>query len=152
MATEAVLLSGEKALEYVREIISEKKQVKSYWVELTLKDVYILEDAGSMDFSGKELRSGKLRRHPLKKESGEYGWWALRGGGFVVEYNEQVSLPEGSYALLSPKPELANNEATHPTMLLYPGEKLSRVTLSVGPPGINLKENARVSRLSIFKF
>jgi hypothetical protein len=36
-------------------------------------------------------------------------------------------------------------------MVLYPGEDLCHTTITVGPPGINLKQNARVSRLSIFK-
>lgn len=146
-------ISGREAAEYMEGIISGKKQVKSNWVEPTLKAVYILESPGSLDFSGKEMRAGNLKRHPtVKKEGDPYGWWTLGGGEYVIEFNEKISLPQNSFALLTPSSQLTASEASHPAMLFYPREDLCPVTLTVGPPGINLKENARISRLSVFKF
>jgi len=153
MKVKGGIVPGETALKYVQNLIDQARQVRGGGIELTLKDVYILEGPGSVDFSGNESSAGKLKKHPkLKREGDAYGWWALGGGNYVIEFNEKISLPENSYALLSPRPQLVINEAFHPTMLLHPGENLGRITLSVGSPGINLKENAKISRLSIFEF
>jgi hypothetical protein len=48
------IMSGETASRFVRNILHADKQVKSRCIDLTLKEVYILEGPGSMDFSGKE--------------------------------------------------------------------------------------------------
>jgi len=153
MQIKGSLIPGKMASDYVEGMLQPENQVKSWWVELTLKQVYILEEPGNLDFSGKELKAGKLKKYPkMKMEGDAYGWWTLGGGSYVIEFNEKISLPENSYALLSPSPNLVINEASHPTMVIHPGENISHTTLSVGPPGVNLKENAIISRLTVTKF
>lgn len=147
------LLSSERIVEFLENLIYEKTQLQKYGVDLTAKEIYVLEGPGSMDFGGGELEFANKRKFKLEKRSptDKYGWWNLPPGHYVLEYNEKMNLKEGMLAVLQPRMELIRNESYHPTMVLTSEDGLPIVTLSVGPPGIKIKQNARVSRLLVFE-
>ncbi|MEE8168124.1 MAG: hypothetical protein V3T58_04560 [Candidatus Hydrothermarchaeales archaeon] len=145
------ILPGKKVAEFLEGIIHSGTQIHDRCVDLTAKQVYILEGPGSLDFGGSELEIGKRRKYPKVKRSREdkYGWWNLGGGQYVVEYNEKLKLPEDKAAILYPRAELLGNEVIHPTIMIEGEEELPAMCLSVGAPGIHIKENARISRLVV---
>ncbi len=144
-------LPGEEAAKFLSGLIHAPKQVQARGVDLTCKQAYILAGPGRLDFGGSELEFGNKKKHPRVKrnEEDKYGWWELGGGQYVMEYNEELDLPEGKMAVLFPMAELLENEASHPTVFIVAGEKLPAMCLSVGPPGIKIKANARISRLVV---
>jgi deoxycytidine triphosphate deaminase len=146
-------LSGAEVAGYLRGLIHAKTQVQSKWVDLTAKGIYVLEDSGSLDFGGSELEIAGRRECPKEKRKPEdkYSWWELGEGNYIMELNEIFSLPEGRIGVLQPRPEFLANGASHPTLLISPGEELPLVPIIVGKAGVKIKENARVSRLFIFK-
>lgn len=143
------MLPGKEAAAYVKNFVHEPKQVKEDCVHLTAKRIYILEGPGSLDFGGSELAFGKRRTFKTEKRSSEdkYGWWDLPRGSYIVELNERVDIPEGKTACLTPCSRLLKNEAFHPTVITSNQKDLEEVSLFVGPPGIKIKENARISKL-----
>lgn len=147
----AKAIPGEEAARFLRGMINSGKQVQKNCVDLTCKQVYILEGPGSLDFGGSEFEMAAKKKHPKVKRRAEdkYGWWELGGGMYVFEYNEELELPVGKMAIVYPRAELLGNEASHPTMVLNGGEPLPAMCLHVGPPGLRIKENARISRLAV---
>lgn len=145
------VLPGDEAVKFLRNLVHPQTQVQKRGVDLTCKQVSILEGSGRIDFGGSELELGKKKKYPKvrRDETDKFGWWQLGGGQYVVEYNEELALPEDKTAILFPKAELLQNEASHPTIIISGGEKLPAMCLSVGPPGINIKANARISRLMV---
>lgn len=150
MEREGRIIPGKEAEDFIENLIDSNTQVQDNWIDLTLKHVNILESSGSMDFSGKEYAPGRLRKHPIiKKPEERFGWWALGGGQYVIEFNEEIFLPEDKIAIIQPRPELTANESSHATLIITSKEQLYPITLSIGPPGINLKQNARISRMFV---
>ena len=146
------IISGEDCLKFLENMVYEKTQVQKYGVDLTVKDIYVLENPGSMDFGGSELEIADKRRSILEKRdpADKYAWWNLQPGDYLLEYNEKLNLQEGMIALLQPKQELMRNGSHHPPLILTHEDQLQTIILSVGSSGINIKQNARVSRLIIF--
>ncbi|RLM39763.1 dCTP deaminase [Haloarcula sp. Atlit-120R] len=130
--------------EYVTDIVHEPTQTDSPGLDLTVAEVYEVVEPGRIDFGGGELDSAGVTPHSSEKRdpADDYEWWTLRGGQYLVEYNE--SLTGEATVTLQPRTELLERGATHPTLHV---DTLSRVPLSVGGAGLKLKENARVSTI-----
>jgi deoxycytidine triphosphate deaminase len=147
------ILSGEEIVGYLSKLIYRDTQVQKSWVDLTAKEIYFMESWGSLDFGGSELKIGSKKKHPTvkRKEEDKYGWWDLMAGQYLLEFNEVLSLPDGTIGVLQPRPELLANGVSHPTLLVTSGEDLPLIPLLVGNVGARIKENARVSRLYVFR-
>jgi len=130
--------------EYVTDIVHEPTQTDSPGLDLTVAEVYEVVEPGRIDFGGGELDPAGVTRHSSEKRepADDYEWWTLRGGQYLVEYNE--SLTGAATVTLQPRTELLERGATHPTLHV---DTLPRVPLSVGGAGLKLKENARVSTI-----
>ena len=119
----------------------------------TVKQIYSLDNKGSLDFGGKELSLAE--RKPLfpKKRLAEdkYGWGSLNQGTYLTESNEQIDLKEKEIAILRSREELLHNCCSHPVQIISPGEKLPLIPLAPGYKGIDIKQNARISVLRIAK-
>lgn len=128
----------------VEGILHEETQVHERGLDLTVAEVYGIDDPGRVDFGGDELEdadltpSEKTRREPTD----DYGWWYLDSGGYVLEYNEELTGEEP--LRLQTRDEVRARGAFHPTATV---SELDRMPLTVGGAGIRLKENARVSTL-----
>ncbi len=109
---------------------------------------------GQVDFGGGEyVPAGKIAIAAQRRRTEDrYSWWDLGRGSYFVEFNESVELREDEIALLEPEERLLRAGAAHvPTFLrgrIAPIEAL----LQVEALRLQIKENARVSRLRIFRF
>lgn len=147
------LVSGKEAVERVRNLINPNQQVHAYAVELTAKQIYNLNPTGEVDFGGSEYVPAE--RHPLpthqKHSQDRYQWWTLVHGAYQMEFNEILELAENEIALLEPHERLLRAGAEHPALFLR--GKLNPLTtlLSVTCARVQIKQNARVSTLRVFR-
>lgn len=144
-------ISGEEASGLVDGMVYKEKQVRELTVDLTVKEVRSVGGSGALDFGGSEYREAETEKlKPAKKEGEEYGWWKLDEGVYLIRFNETVKPIEG-LGLLSPHPRLLKAGATHPTLFLHEWESGYVLPLQVSRQGLELKENARVSKLIVLR-
>ena len=145
---------GTDILEFISNIIYEKKQVEDYGVYLTIGKIFCFTGKGQADFGGDEYKKSEVQEiNPVKRKvEDKYGWWELPQGEYLIEFNEELQklLPAAKAVILQPAKRLTENGAFHPTIIV---EKTGviRTTLFVGKNGINIKENARVSKLIVLE-
>lgn len=125
-------------------LVHEPSQTGDRGVDLTLASVHRATAPGEIDFGGDEyaLPETTAIEPERRDESDDYGWWALDGGTYLVEYNEALD-GTGTFQL-QPHQRLVALGGTHPTVHV---SELGRVPLTVPDRGLALKENARVSTL-----
>jgi len=147
-------VTGREAVARLTGLISPKFQVHGYSIDLTAKQIYGLDPNGQVDFGGTEYTSSarvpvaSLRRNKEDK----YEWWDLTRGCYMLEFNEGLRLEENEIAILEPDDRLLRCGAMHGmTFLRGQGERMETL-LMVGTMSVNIKQNARVSRLRIFRF
>ncbi len=150
----------------VSNYISEKKQFPSDNLALlTVARVGTYAVRGSLDFGGSEYNEAGIKWLTPRKgaEDDTYGWWHLSEGMYVVELNERISAPANIRLLLQIWEKAQRAGIVHPSFSIEAGEKAQhtgsmeeaspedaeplRVTVSVGSTGIDIKENARFSKL-----
>lgn len=143
---------GADILEFISNLIYEKKQVEDYGIYLTIGKIFQFKDKGQVDFGGSEYKESELAEiTPVKhKEEDKYGWWDLTGGEYLIEFNEELQklLPAAELVILQPSERIMANGSFHTTKVLEKKGKI-KVTLYVGKNGIKIKENARVSKLIV---
>ena len=129
---------------FVDGIVHEPTQTEGRGLDLTVTEIYEVTEPGRVDFGGGELEAAALEPHDrrLRNEGDDYEWWHLDAGGYLIEYNESLALPDDSVARVQTRDAVVTCGASHPTLEL---SELDRVPLSVGGAGLRLKENARVS-------
>jgi hypothetical protein len=147
-------LDGENVFnEYLSDVLHGDTQIESDSVSLTAASVNNLESAGDLDFGGSELKLGDRTAIAPEKRNTEddYGWWELSGGTYLLELNENITYSNPFEAVIQPHDHLTWNGASHPTLWLTQDDADMRLLLPLSVPdsGINIKENARVSRLRV---
>ena len=147
-------LSGTEAAARLTGMISARHQVHAYALNLTARQIYALDPAGQVDFGGTEYApSARTAVASLRKQrEDKYEWWDLSRGCYVMEFNEGLKLADNEIAILEPDDRLLRCGATHSTTFLRgQGERLESL-LFVGTMSVQIKQNARVSRVRIFRF
>jgi len=149
----ASFMPGFEAADRIKNLIHKDTQIGEDKVYVTVKQIYLLDEKGSLDFGGSELHLAERKPLLPKKKLTEdkYGWWNLNQGTYLVEFNEQIELKEKEIAILESQEELLQNGCFHPLRIITPKEKLSFIPLNVGHQGIDIKQNARISVLRIVK-
>jgi len=144
---------NKKLKEILTNIIHEPTQ---FHQELNLAYVTVsrigkLQKRGSLDFGGSEYSKASVEwLSPEKKASDDkYGWWSLEGGSYRVEFNEGVNLPDDTGVLLQIWADAAKNGVTHPTEVITDSREPLSAQIHVSPPGIEIKENARLSEIRV---
>ena len=125
-------------------------------LDLTAADVFAFTAPGQIDFGGDEARPAERERlTPEKTDPGDdYGWWNLDAGTYAIRYNESIELTRDQIALLVPHERLLAAGAHHPVSWLRAPREVDdalETVLSVGDPGLHVKENARLSTLLFFE-
>jgi len=147
------LVTGKDALQRVRNLVSDKHQVHAYAIELTAKLIYRLNPTGEVDFGGSEYVPAEA--HPLpshqKHSQDRYQWWTLMHGAYRVEFNETLELADDEIALLEPHWRLLRAGAEHPMQFLRGAISPLTTLLSVTCAQLQIKQNARVSSLRVFR-
>lgn len=143
------LISGDKCLESISGIIYAKKQVHPKSLDLTVKKILKLKSAGELDFGGGEYKASEGDAvAPVKKSPGdEYSWWNLEHGLYLVSFNEKFNLSEDVLGIIFPHSRLIRSGGTHSPCIVSKDEDQPVIILQVGPHGLRLKENARISSL-----
>jgi len=146
-------LTGKEAADRVTGIISAKHQVHGYAVDLTVKNLYSVDPVGRVDFGGGEyMPAGKIAVAPLRRNpEDKYKWWELGKGCFFIEYNETLELAPDEMALLEPDERLLRAGASHASNFLRGRIAPLETLLHVDTMSVLVKQNARVSRVRVFK-
>ncbi|MFB6189167.1 MAG: dCTP deaminase [Halapricum sp.] len=133
--------------QFVEGIVHEPTQTEGRGLDLTVSEVYEIDEPGRVDFGGSELEAAELRPHErtLRDPEDDYEWWHLDAGQYLLSYNESLALPENATATIQVRDAVRERGGSHPTLSL---RELGHVPLSVGGAGLRLKENARVSTLT----
>ncbi len=147
------LVSGKTAVQRVGNILSEKHQVHAFAVDLTARQIFRLDPTGTVDFGGSEYVAAE--RHPMpthqKHSQDRYQWWTLPHGAYMVEFNETIELAEDELGLLAPHERLLRAGAEFPPQYLRgPHNPLSSL-LNVSCVQVQIKQNARVATLRVFR-
>ena len=146
-------LSGKEAASRVTGMISAKHQVHGYSVDLTVKNIFALDPTGRVDFGGGEyMPAGRMAVAPLRRNpEDKYQWWELGRGAYFVEFNETLELAPDEMALLEPDERLLRAGASHTSNFLRGRVAPVEALLQVEALTMLMKQNARVSRLRVFK-
>lgn len=130
--------------EAVEGLLHADTQVTDRGVDLSVAAVFDHTGPGRVDFGGGELEPAAIEPRPtaLRNPDDDYGWWKLEPGTYLIEYNERL-VGDGPYRLQT-RDAVRQRGAFHPTLVV---DSLDRLPLHVGPGGLRLKENARVSTL-----
>jgi len=148
------LLSGREIAPRVSGLINAKYQIHRFSVHLTVRNIYALDPVGQVDFGGSEYSPaartalGTVRRNP----EDTYEWWDLSRGRYQVEFNESVNLGEDELGLLEPEDRLMRAGGSHVTLTLRGKLETLEAPLVVETLRLQIKKNARISRLRVFRF
>lgn len=79
-------------------LLHEETQVHGEGIDLTVNEVFVVDDAGRVDFGGSELEPARTHPHETRKRRPEddYGWWHLDAGQYLIEYNESLATDRSS--------------------------------------------------------
>lgn len=147
------LLPGKQAAQRVAGILHPKYQVHRYSVHLTAKKIFAVDPLGQLDFGGSEfIPAGKVaiasqRRRPEDR----YEWWDLGRGCFLVEFNEALELEDDEIAVLEPEERLLRAGGSHVTSYLRGRLAPLETLFQVDALRLLVKQNARISRVRVFK-
>lgn len=149
-------VGGQKVFDnFLSNTLHKETQVEDGSVSLTAGSIYRLADSGDLDFGGSEFQLADRDSIEAEKRNDEddYGWWELEEGVWILELNETITHSGEFNALLQPHDHLIWNGATHPTLWFDQDDSDMRLSspLRVPENGLNIKENARVSSLRIYK-
>ena len=146
-----MLLSGDKVVDCVDGIVHEETQLAEDGVDLTVNEVKEVTSPTELDFGGGEEERGDLQVVEPEKRSREddYGWWNLQGGIYIIDFNEEVKVGEG-LGVVTPLERLTSGGSFH-SPLLFQGDMDKNPVLFGNSSGLKLKENARISRLMVWK-
>ena len=139
----------------VRDYIHEGKQFTSDKKSaiLTVKRVGRVAGAGALDFGGSEYSAAEVSWLDPQKQNPDdtYGWWKLSPGEYRIEFNESLYPPEGTRALLLFHPwfEAVAAGVSHPSEVITLDRSPLQTHVTVGPQGLSIKENARISQVTV---
>jgi len=147
------LLTGKDALKRIAGVLNPKYQVHGTAVDLTVRNIYAVDPIGMVDFGGSEYRAAgriaiaSLRRNPEDR----YEWWDLGRGSYLVEFNETLELPDNEVGMLEPEERLLRAGASHTSHFVRGRVSPIETLLEVNTMRVQIKQNARISRLRIFR-
>jgi hypothetical protein len=147
------LLPGKVAAARVSGILHAKYQVHGYYVNLTASKISALDPTGQVDFGGNEyIPAGhiEIAPHSVRPED-RYQWWTLGSGSYFVECNETLNLAEDEIALIEPDDRLLRAGASHVPQFVRGHVAPVALLLEVKATCVRVKENARISRVRLFR-
>ena len=133
----------------IEDAVSLDEQVQPNGVDLTLREVALLQSAGTIAASNAQRQVSELA---LLAFDG-LGFIDLIPGGYIVSYNEIVHLPRDIMALGRPRSSLLRCGVTIGTAVWdagYSGRSQSLLVVH-NPLGIRLQKNARLMQLVFFQ-
>jgi hypothetical protein len=146
------LVPGVEIVDGAEGLISAKKQLGAFSLDLTVRTISCVESGGSLDFGGSEYQPATVKLlEPVKKGPDEpYGWWNLEDGSYLLSFNERIEPPTNSAIMLFPHERLLAAGSFAATAVVEILDHQVAVLLRVGPQGLAIKENARVCKAVVF--
>lgn len=145
------MLSADEVATQIDGLVHFETQQAPTGLDLTVDTMYQTTGPGQLDFGGSEYKNAP--REPLtpvlKDPDDDYAWWTLEPGAYIVEYNESLTLASHQRALISPLDRTLHAGAHHSTVVLTDGLDPLSTLLIVSQTGCRLKENCRISRLTV---
>ncbi|MGB2814832.1 MAG: deoxyuridine 5'-triphosphate nucleotidohydrolase [Dehalococcoidales bacterium] len=141
------LLAGKPPL--VEDLIDLEQQLQPNGIDLTLRDIALLQSAGVIAVDNSQRQISELA--PLVFDG--LGYIDLMPGIYLVTFNEVVHLPENVTALAAPRSSLLRCGVTIETAVWdagYSGRSQSLLVV-YNSQGIRLQRNARIVQLIFFK-
>ncbi|MGB2827395.1 MAG: deoxyuridine 5'-triphosphate nucleotidohydrolase [Dehalococcoidales bacterium] len=141
------LLEGKPPL--VEDLIDLEQQLQPNGIDLTLRDIALLQSAGVIAVDNSQRQISELA--PLVFDG--LGYIDLMPGIYLVTFNEVVHLPENVTALAAPRSSLLRCGVTIETAVWdagYSGRSQSLLVV-YNSQGIRLQRNARIVQLIFFK-
>lgn len=147
----AAMLSADAIAQQLEGLVHLDTQRAVDGIDLTVNAVYRITGTGQLDFGGGEFKSvPREEMSPtLADPDDDYGWWTLEEGAYIVEYNERLTLTDGQRAQVSPLERTLLAGAHHGAFGLDEGRDPLETLLVVSRMGCDLKENCRLSRLTV---
>jgi len=141
------LLAGKPPL--VEDLIDLKQQLQPNGIDLTLREVALLQSAGTITVDNSQRQVSELA--PLVFDG--LGYIDLVAGVYLITYNEIVHLPEDITALAAPRSSLLRCGVAINTAVWDAGYSGRSQSLMVvyNAQGIRLQRNARIVQLIFFK-
>jgi dUTP pyrophosphatase len=141
------LLEGKPPL--VEDLVDPEKQLQPNGIDLTLRDIALLQSAGVIAVDNSQRQVSELA--PLVFDG--LGYIDLVPGIYLVTYNEVVHLPENITALAAPRSSLLRCGVTIETAVWDAGYSGRSQSLMVvyNSQGIRLQRNARIVQLIFFR-
>jgi hypothetical protein len=142
------LLKGEEIVSSTEGLISAKKQQGEFSLDLTVNAISRINTGGALDFGGSEyLEASVSLLEPEKKTPDEpYGWWNLDAGDYMIRFNETINIPPRGLIMILPHERLLAAGASHAPIAIEDLDQNVCVPIHVGPSGLKIKQNARVSK------
>ncbi len=145
-------MKGNEIILHIEDMIYKETQVQDYYIFLTAKRIFTITKRGDVDFGGGEYKESEIKEiHPVKiSPEDNYGWWSLKEGQYLIEYNEKIkeSIPKEDIIIVQPSLRLIRNGSSHPSLVVSEPGGIATI-LYVGKRGITIKQNARISILLI---
>ena len=147
------LLSGKDAATHVAGILHAKYQVHGFSVHLTVRKIYSINQAGTLDFGGSEYApAGRVELAPRAvRPEDKYQWWNLDRQSYFVVCNETLRLAPDQIALVEPEDRLLRAGGWHIPFFLRGHVDPVELMLVVGVAQLRVKENARLAHVRLFK-
>ena len=133
----------------VEDLIDLEQQLQPNGIDLTLREVSLLQSAGIIAVDNRHRQVSDLS--PLVFDG--LGYIDLVAGIYLITYNEIVHLPENITALAAPRSSLLRCGVTIGTAVWDAGYSGRSQSLMVvyNPQGFRLQRNARIVQLIFFK-
>ena len=144
---------GKEIASRVSGMISPKHQVHGFTVDLTVKNIASVDPTGRVDFGGSEYTpAGKLPIAAQRRNiEDKYHWWDLGRGSYFVEFNETVEFAPDEFGYLEPDDRLIRAGATHAPFYLRGRVAPIETLLTVDAVRLQVKQNARIARVRVFR-
>lgn len=146
-------LSGKEISTRISGMVSPKHQVHGYAVDLTVRSISVVDPTGRLDFGGSEyvpagrIEVAAVRRNPDDK----YLWWELGRGAYFLEFNEVLDLGADDMGVIEPDDRLLRAGASHAALYVRGRQAPVEMLLEVNVTRLMVKQNARVSRVRVFR-
>ncbi len=130
-------------------LINPEEQVQPSGVDLTLREVALLQSSGKIAVADSQRLVSDLA--PLVFDG--LGFIDLMPGTYIITYNEIVHLPKNIMALATPRSSLLRCGVTVNTAVWDTGYSGRSQSLMVvyNPQGFRLQRNARIVQLVFFQ-
>jgi len=147
------LLSGKTAATQIKGILHPQYQVHGFSIHLTVRTISSLGSNGQIDFGGGEYVAATREEvvpQQLRLED-KYLWWDLSHGSYLVQCNETLHLAPDEIALIEPEDRLLRAGASHVPLFVRGHIDPVELLLDVGVARLRVKQNARITRVRLFR-